>query len=234
MRLTTLALTATAMIAAAPCLHAAPPPADTVFRYNFANGSLGWQADFADYPAGEEEFYQLTYDFARLPARLATDRFALVLSGNNHSDDLCMFLRRRVTGLEPNADYRVYFRVTLASNAPKGAVGIGGAPGESVFVKAGVALDRPTADPVTRLLNIDKGEQANPGADAVVLGHVGVDTPVESPLYRFKTLDNFDTGMDFRTDGEGAAWLLFATDSGYEGNTRLYVASFGAWFDRLP
>lgn len=219
---------------AAGAVRADLPAADAVYRYNFANGSLGWSADFADYPAGEEAFYELAYGFARLPERLASDRFALTLSGNNHSDDLCMFLRRRITGLEPNADYRVYFRVSFASNAPKGAVGVGGAPGESVYVKAGVSLDRPAADPVTRELNVDKGQQANGGADAVVLGHVGVDTPVEAPRYRFKTLDNFDTGFDFSTDERGEAWLLFATDSGYESTTRLFVVSFGAWFDRLP
>jgi len=214
--------------------RAAPPAADAVYRYDFANGSRGWTADFADYPAGEEAFYELAYGFARLPATLAADRFALVLSGNNHSDDLCMFLRREIGGLEPDTDYRVYFRVTLASNAPKDAVGIGGPPGESVFVKAGVSLERPAADPQTRLLNIDKGQQANPGADAVVLGHIGVDTPVEAPRYRYKTLHNFDTGFEFRTDASGKAWLLFATDSGFEGSTRLFVVSYGAWFDRLP
>jgi hypothetical protein len=219
---------------AAGVAHPDPPVADAVYRFNFDNGSLGWSGDFADYPAGEEEFYELNYGFARLPTQLADDRFALLLSGNNHSDDLCMFLRRKITGLEPNADYRVYFRVVIASNAPNDAIGVGGAPGESVFVKAGVSLERPAADPGTRLLNVDKGNQANGGADAVVLGHIGVNTPVDSPRYRFKRLDNFGDGFLFRTDDRGEAWLLFATDSGFEGTTRLFVVGYGAWFDRLP
>jgi hypothetical protein len=229
-----LALIAAALTFTAAAARAELPVVDAVYRFNFGEGSLGWSADFADYPAGEEEFYGLEYGFERLPGALAPDRFALVLAGSNHSDDLCMFLRRRITGLEPDADYRVFFRVKLASNAPKGAVGIGGPPGEAVFVKAGVSLERPAADPLTRLLNIDKGQQANPGADAVLLGHIGVNTPIGSPSYRFKTFDNFDAPFEFRTDERGEAWLLFATDSGYEGYTRLYVVSYGAWFDRQP
>lgn len=199
------------------------------YAYHFSNGSLGWSADFAEYPAGEEEFYELAYDFAKLPKYLATNRFALLFTGNNHSDDLCMFLRKKVTGLKPNTHYQVLFKVTLASNAPKGAGGIGGAPGESVFVKAGVALVRPAADPISRALNIDKGNQAAGGADAVTLGHIGVNTPIGAPKYIFKTLRNNNPFM-FRTDGAGEAWLFFAIDSGYEGKSRIYVASYKASF----
>lgn len=204
--------------------------AGTVFAYNFANGSQGWSADFADYPAGEEEFYKLAYDFARLPKPLQTGRFALRLGGNNHSDDLCMFLRKKVGGLKPNTDYRVGFNVVLASNAPNGAIGVGGAPAESVYVKAGVSLNRPAADPSTRLLNIDKGNQAAEGKDAINLGHIGVDTPAENPKYRLKILDNRDKPFLFRTDETGTAWLFFATDSGFEGFTQIYAVAYGAQF----
>lgn len=200
------------------------------FAYNFANGNQGWAADFADYPEGEEEYYRLAFDFIKLPSYLATNRFALRLSGNNHSDDLCMFLRKRISGLQPNTNYRVEFSVRLASNAPIGAAGIGGAPGESVFVKAGVSLARPTSDPILRFLNIDKGNQGTSGDDAIVIGHVGVNTPVFAPAYRFKVLENRNRVFQFRTDDLGKAWLFFCTDSGFEGLTRVYVVEYSARF----
>lgn len=203
-----------------------------VFQYHFANGSLGWSADFADYPAGQEEFYELAYDFAKLPSYLVKNRFALRLNGNNHSDDLCMFLRKKVTGLKPNTKYQVRFAVTIASNAPKDAIGVGGAPGESVVVKTGVSLIRPVAepDPDNRRLNIDIGDLVTGGADAMVIGHLGVDTPVEAPKYRFKTLNNHDKPFSFRSDETGNAWLFFATDSGYESTSRVYVVAYKARF----
>lgn len=205
-----------------------------LYHFDFANGSLGWTGDFADYPAGSEEFYQLALGFARLPSYLATDRFAFVLLGNNHSDDLCMFLRRKVTGLSPDTDYEVRLRVRVASNAPAGAIGIGGPPGESVWVKAGVSLTRPAADPNTRLLNIDKGNQSVGGADAMVLGDIAVTTSISAPRYRFKMLENTEAPFAFRTDASGEAWLFLATESGFEGFTRLMVARFTAEFVPLP
>lgn len=201
------------------------------FRYDFANGSRGWSVDFADYPAGQEEFYELASGFRRLPGYVAKDRFALRIQGNNHSDDLCMFLRRQISGLKPNTRYVVTFGLTLASNAATGSVGIGGSPGDSVYVKVGVTLVRPAADPVTRLLNIDKGEQSQGGADAIVLGNVGVEQPDDgSHLFRVKRLQNEDAPFIFTTDEQGNGWLFVATDSGYEGTTRLYVLDISARF----
>ncbi len=206
---------------------------ELLYRYDFANGSRGWQGDFADYPAGEEEFYQLGWGFARLPDYLAANRFAMTLKGHNYSDDLSMFLRRKINGLAPDTDYTVQFRVTIASNAPQGAIGIGGPPGEGVVLKAGAMLQRPFADPVMRLLNVDKGIQSNDGADAIVLGHIGVDTPLSRPAYRLKTLDNAEKSFVLRTDDTGEAWLLIATDSGFEGATRIYIVSASFRFTPL-
>lgn len=208
--------------------------APKVYYYDFADGSQGWSADFADYPAGEEEFYRLALDFAKLPKYLAVSRFAMRLQGNNHSDDLCMFMRKRISGLEPNSTYRVKFRIALASNAPQGAMGVGGAPGEGVTVKAGATLIRPEADPLTRELNIDKGNQSIGGDDAIVIGHIGVNTPLLAPVYRFKTLQNTNREFTFQTDDRGVAWLFFATDSGFEGLTQLYVMSYRAEFVLVP
>lgn len=228
-------LTGIVLLILTTCLAARSDAAETRrYFFDFANGSVGWTGDFADYPSGEEEFYRLEVGFARLPPYLASDRFAFVLSGNNHSDDLCMFLRRKVTGLSPDTAYEVRFRVRLASNAPAGVMGIGGAPGESVFVKAGVSLNRPAADPATRLLNIDKGNQAVGGADAMVLGDVAVDTPLAAPRYRFKVLENLGEPFSFRTDASGEAWLFVGTDSGFEGSTRLFVSRFLAEFVPVP
>lgn len=203
----------------------AQPPTERIYRFDFADGSRGWQGDFADYPAGEEEFYQLTWGFARLPDYLAANRFAMTLRGHNYSDDLSMFLRRKISGLAPDTAYTVQFRVTIASNAPEGAIGIGGPPGEGVVLKAGAMLERPFADPLTRTLNVDKGIQSNDGTDAIVLGHIGVDTPISRPAYRLKTLENSEKAFTLRTDETGEAWLLIATDSGFEGATRIYVVS---------
>ena len=82
---------------------------------DFAQGPQGGTAGFADYPVGQEAFFELTADYRTLPAPLESMGGALYSSGNNHSDDLFMFLRRQVAGLQPDQDYRVSARVRLAS-----------------------------------------------------------------------------------------------------------------------
>ncbi len=56
--------------------------------YNFAQSQHGWTGEFADYPVGEEDFYELDFAHAVLPAPLDTTQKALRLIGHNRSDDL--------------------------------------------------------------------------------------------------------------------------------------------------
>ena len=82
-------------------------------------GSLG----FTDYPVGKEAEWAIGASLAALPAPLDVSRKGIRLSGENRSDDLFMYVTRGVTGLMPNAQYDVRFRVTLATNAPRNCVG---------------------------------------------------------------------------------------------------------------
>ena len=52
-----------------------------------------------------------------------------------------MFLKARVEGLQPDAAYTVEVSVDLATNG--GSVGIGGSPGESVFI-TGASTQNPS------------------------------------------------------------------------------------------
>ena len=73
---------------------------------SFERGTFGAEAVFADYPPGEEAFYELDYAHEALPAPLGA-RHGLRLSGNNHSDDLAMLVKAPVRGLFPNIVYRI-------------------------------------------------------------------------------------------------------------------------------
>ena len=107
-----------------------------------------------------------------------------------------------------------------------GLIGIGGSPGESVFVKAGASTVEPSAEEDGNgylRMNIDKGNQARGGESMAVLGNVA-NPDVVNREYRVKTLDNADIPLSVTTDDEGRAWLIVGTDSGFEGLTRLYYA----------
>src|SRR5436190_11851118 len=99
--------------------------------YDFSESQHGWEPGFSDYPVTDSAWCELKFDYIGQPSNLTESKKSIMLSGNNHSDDLFMYIRKKLTGLQPDANYTVVFDVEFASNAPTGAVGAGGAPGES-------------------------------------------------------------------------------------------------------
>jgi hypothetical protein len=202
--------------------------------FDFNLGQLGWEADVADYGPDQEETISFVAELRNLPDELNSTRRGYFVSGRNASDDLFMFLKRRLTpddGIEPNRTYRVSFTIVFASNAPSGCVGVGGAPGESVYLKAGATNVEPLVifdnDEDLFLMNVDKGNQAQGGPAASLVGHIANGIPCASvpdlnnapyvSLTRLHTHSTLVTASD-----EGDIWLLIGTDSGYESTTALY------------
>ena len=135
-----------------------------------------------------------------------------------------MYLKREVDGLISGVSYTVSATVNLATNAPLDSIGIGGSPGQSVYVKAGGSTTEPLAarDGTGHLrMDIDKGNQSRGGTQMAVLGVVG-HPDIGGEEFRRKTLDSMDGAVVVAADEAGRAWLIVGTDSGCEGLTRLY------------
>ena len=200
------------------------PGSDPVeFDFSLETDADGWVVAFADLPEDyDQSIYELDGGHRALPDGL--DGAGVFVQGHNRSDDLFMYLKRRVDGLTPTASYNVSATVDLATDAALGLVGIGGAPGESVFVKAGASTAEPEAAPDSTghlRMNIDKGNQSRGGSQMAVLGTVG-HPDIVGDEYRLKTLDSMDSPVVVEADDSGSAWLIVGTDSGFEGLTRLY------------
>ena len=167
--------------------------AEAEFTFRFEDDAEGWTVGFADLPVNHDQsIYELDSGYRPLPDGL--EGSGVYIQGHNRSDDLFMFLKRQVGGLRPNAAYAVSVSIDLATNVPAGLFGIGGSPGESVFVKAGASTIEPETvedDNGYRRMSIDKGNQANGGEAAVVLGNVA-HPEVVNEEYLVKTLDNVD------------------------------------------
>jgi hypothetical protein len=201
------------------------------FSFDFQGGTEGWTGDFADYPAGDSLFYQLKFAWQPLPHPLDSASHALMLTGNNHSDDLFMFIKKKITGLTPNKLYSITISMEIASEAPTHAIGIGGAPGESVFLKAGATLIEPrkVLNEGFFLMNIDKANQAGRGTDMDTLGHIGVtDT---TTVFTIIERSNKDHPFRILTDDSGEVWICIGTDSGFEGTTTVYYSRIEVSFD---
>ena len=200
------------------------PGVDLVeFDFSFETDADGWVVGFADLPQDyDQSIYELAGGHRALPNGL--DGAGIFVQGHNRSDDLFMYLKRRVDGLTPAASYAVSATVDLATNAALASVGIGGSPGSSVFVKAGASTAEPDAAPDSTghlRMSIDKGNQSRGGSQMAVLGTVG-HADIVGDEFRLKTLDSMDRTVVVKADDSGSAWLIVGTDSGFEGLTRLY------------
>lgn len=203
-----------------------PASIEVVQTFDFSDSYQGWSVDFADYMTGQDEIYEFAQAHTALPRPLDTTKKAVMVSSHNRSDDMFMFLKRKITGLRPNQRYGVRFEVTFASDAPSNWAGIGGAPGEGVTMKVGAVPQEPqkSLDNLNHYrLDIDKGNQSQGGKDAVVVGDVA--NGLDQPTYALLTRTNDQQPFEATTDGNGNLWVLVGTDSGFEGKTTLYYSN---------
>ncbi len=205
-------------------------------RIDFTQSTQGWVGGFADYPIGEEAFFELEADYRALRAPLNTSQNAQYISGNNHSDDLWMYYKGQVAGLDANRRYAVRFDVEIATNVENGCVGVGGAPGEGVTVKAGASTSEPQAVMVGAdwRMNVAKGMQTNGGENALAIGDVANTVPCGEPRrWELKQLSSGLEALQVETDGSGSVWLFVGTDSGFEATTRIYYTWVVATFEPM-
>jgi len=206
------------------------PTAQTM-QYDFAAGQHGWTHGFSDYLNANIEEYELEGAYTDRPAITGNGK-SYMISGDNHSDDLFMFLKKEVTGLKANTTYSLTFTVRFASNAPTGSVGVGGAPGEGVTMKVGASKIEPisalSSDNHFRM-NIDHGIQTVNGNDMVAVGHIGV-SATTTDFTIIERSNKTTPTFSVTTDGQGKLWLIVGTDSGFEAKTTLYYTHIEVTF----
>ena len=146
-----------------------------------------------------------------------------MLSGNNHSDALQMWLVKQLSGLAPGSKYSIENEVELASKYPDGSVGIGGSPGNSVhlvskFSTKGYTLEKKKGSNVELILT--KTESVPESVMNIDLGDVSI--PSEEYIYQLITRKKTSEANMVMTDKDGKLWAVVGTWSGFEGISTLY------------
>lgn len=215
-------------------------PAPTA-AYTFADDAEGWRVDIADYSDDQAEGVGFVGEHRGDPDDFPGSDGAIFLRGANVSDDLKMYAKRQVGGLEPETRYRLAATVVIGTSVGAGCVGIGGAPGESVVVKVGASAVEPEtvrgteAGDADYVLNVDVGGQnmESRGPNGLSIGDMAsAAAPCEDGGAFFaKTLTlAFEEDLTVVTDAQGAAWVLVSTDSGFEGVNRIYLDAVAVTF----
>jgi hypothetical protein len=202
--------------------------------FDFNSGQHDWIGDFCDFTDGTEpERTVCRVDALPPSAPKGLLGKGLQLAATNRSDDLFMFIKRRLSvaeGIRPDTDYQVSFVLDFLSDAPSGCAGIGGPPGEAVFLKAGASGQEPRVVKVDGYygLSVDKGEGNNSsGIAASDAGNIAngipcCDAQKISPMPFGRLVRRHTHAHLVRSSANGDLWLLVGTDSGFEDRTTLF------------
>ncbi|MGB7157669.1 MAG: hypothetical protein WBD40_06360 [Tepidisphaeraceae bacterium] len=208
-------------------------------RFDFNRGEQGWRPHFADYDPAPGAPTDLTdvpvpkpesaatfrSEIAPLPPELKGERQGYRLFGTNRSDDLFVFLSRRLSradGLLPNQRYQIVFSIKLATNNHPRALG----PHEGLVVGS---LSRPVEvrflpDSGARLIGNDGRTRAQPAhGDATVVFEDIKKT--DASLDRFLDYESITLVRTHKTGSSSAGanlWLFAGVDSGSEGDVEYY------------
>jgi hypothetical protein len=221
-----------------PC--GAPERFERELRFSLDAAPGQWEVLFADYAVDQNDQVERVFEWTTLPEPLS-DRRGLKVAGTNPSDDLAMQLETMIGGLEPSTDYEVVQELTFATNIPSNCVGVGGSPGESVYLHLGAAPIEPRVlqvfDEDTQedrfVMNVAKANQSQDGEDAIVVGNLANSQDCEDGLpgdWELKTVSSAGQGFVARTDDEGRLWVFGGTDSGFESRSTYFVTD---WIVRL-
>lgn len=209
---------------------AGTPARPIIVKSDFNEGISGWMgsaADYSDSTAPDD----VTWAFKALPDPLPGNGY--YLAGTNRSDDLFIYAKKKLDGFSPNTVYRATFELHFATNVPSGCAGVGGSPGESVWVFAGASQ----VEPKTILgvngdyrVNIDRGQQSQSGKEALCLGNIAnSSTDCIQYIYQSKTLSS-SSPIVVTSDSNGSLWILVGMDSGFEAFSQIYLLSVTASF----
>lgn len=205
------------------CGGGAVPPTPQIASV-FTSGTDGWKGAYADYSADTQPT-DVVWESRALPAPLSGN--AYFTGGTNKSDDLFIYSTRRFSGYAPSTQYRLSFEIEIATNQSSGCFGVGGSPGESVYVIAGAAPTEPKTvlkDGEYRV-NLERGNQATAGTSSQVLGNVANSVLNCGPqVYQTKIVKS-TVPLNVKSDANGDLWVFFGIDSGFEAKSTVFYKS---------
>ncbi|MFD2614149.1 copper amine oxidase N-terminal domain-containing protein [Paenibacillus gansuensis] len=196
------------------------------FHSKFEQGLDGWTGGFADLPVDyNKEIYELSFGKEKIPQDAGSVvNYGLKLNGVNRSDDLFMYITRKYDGLRKNTTYIAKLKFDMYTSESGGMIGIGGAPAEAVYIKAGVlskapkVIEEKNGDGAYFRMNLDKGNQGTEGPGVKIVGNAVKPDSGKEGFQRVQM--TYEAKVTTNENGE--LHLLIGSDSGYEGRTTLY------------
>lgn len=188
---------------------------------SFENGFDGWSVDLAEYNTSmDSSTIEFKYAIAKMPSD--STKKGLRVQSHNRSDDMFMYAKKKIGGLDSKKTYEVFFDIELGTYFHANSIGIGGSPGSSVYVKAGASSKEPTKylEGDFYKFSLDKGNQLEGGKELVTIGDAS--NGLSEPGFKVVNRNNTSKLVSVKPNEKGEIWLCVGTDSGFEGLSVLY------------
>lgn len=183
--------------------------------YDFNENITGWTPEFTDYPVNQDPLADSVYrwkaEFANSPSNDGSK--ALLLTCNNLSGDIFMFLKRKIDHLKPNTNYRLVYEISFSSNITAGS---------GITLKAGGSELEPKKiiENGYYTLNLDKGYDTDSGENLASFGDAGAATT--GMITKGNT--NAYYPLVVKSNSKGEIWLVVGTDSLVQGINSIYYS----------
>lgn len=188
---------------------------------SFENGFDGWSVDLAEYNTFmDSSTIEFKYGIEKIPSD--STKKGLRVQSHNRSDDMFMYAKKKITGLDSKKTYEVFFDIELGTYYHANSVGIGGSPGSSVYVKAGASSKEPTRylEGDFYKFSLDKGNQLEGGKELVTIGDAS--NGLSEAGFKVVNRNNTSKLVSVKPNEKGEIWLCVGTDSGFEGLSVFY------------
>lgn len=187
------------------------------YRSNFQQSITAWSKGYSNLkPADTATDTAFTILRTNLPTGLDTTAYSLKWTSHNLQKNAIAYIQSEMKGLNPNHTYQLTFQLQMASAYPASSDA-----GSKVYLKAGAISYEPMTNPITGLINFDKGLPAEDGRDLYVLGNIAKDSNRSG--FGIIQRNNLSRPFSIKANSEGKIWLCIATDSEYSGSSLLYL-----------
>ncbi|MFM7320087.1 MAG: hypothetical protein ACKO5K_01010 [Armatimonadota bacterium] len=152
----------------------------------------------------------------------------LLLEGTNRSDDLLLYASQAIAGLPASTDFLAAIDVEIVTDTPTGCAGVGGSPGESVWIVSMASATEPAVVDFQgmRRLNLERGNQSQPGNSSDVPGTIASSNTDCATRKAPESKWLLPTrSIPVRSDVDGRVWITLGMDSGFEAKSRVWIRS---------
>lgn len=193
------------------------------YTWDFEQSYDGWTAGFSDYSDSNSVNMGLFDSLTLIPyASSSLNNKGIAIGGDNTSDDLFIFLKKKITGLLPNSTYKVTFNIGFATEMSSQIF-----IGECALIKVGGSSYEPLSDTIGHngyyQMNIDKGNQQQDGPDMKKISCTHHDSSYSyNHYYRFDTNNINGPIVNITTNSQGEMWVIIGNEMSHEFYTKLF------------